>query len=271
MKAWTVARLDMAVLFKSRDYWLPMSMLAGVFFVVVPLFMLSVVTSNTSSELAQQLGNVINTLPDTVQDQIQGDTPQTQAAFGFAVYLLAPIAIVVPLTISSAVAANALVSDREKGTGEFLAHSPLTERDIYLGKLIASLVPGYVATVVGFGIYSVIVNTQVGPQLGGWFFPTAGWWLLIFWVVPPFIAFAISVIVMVSGRVRSAAAAQQTATLVTLPVIVLAYAIASGLLYDPVVSALTVGVVAWLAAAVTLGWGARSLHRARLLGVGRDA
>ncbi|MEZ5342331.1 MAG: hypothetical protein R2706_13055 [Acidimicrobiales bacterium] len=45
-------------------------------------------------------------------------------------------------------------------------------REIYVGKLIASLVPGYVTTVVGFGLYSLIVNLTVGPSVGGWFFPT---------------------------------------------------------------------------------------------------
>ena len=68
-----------------------------------------------------------------------------------AVYLLAPIAVVVPLTISTAVGASTIVGERERGTGEFLAHSPADVREIYLGKLIASLIPGYITTVVGFG------------------------------------------------------------------------------------------------------------------------
>ena len=42
-------------------------------------------------------------------------------------------------------------------------------------------------TIVGFGLYSLIVNTIVGPEVGGWFFPTRQWWLLMFWVVPPFL------------------------------------------------------------------------------------
>ena len=51
--------------------------------------------------------------------------------------------------------------------------------EIYLGKLIASLVPGYFTTIVGFGFYALIVNTIVGPEVGGWFFPTGDWWLLM--------------------------------------------------------------------------------------------
>ena len=79
-------------------------------------------------------------------------------------YLLAPIAVVVPLTISSAIGASTIVGERERGTGEFLAHSPADTREIYVGKLFASIIPGYLTTIVGFGIYSLLVNVIVGPE-----------------------------------------------------------------------------------------------------------
>lgn len=268
--AWTVAKIDLHRLFKSKDYWIPMMLLAGIFFVAIPWFLLGVVGSNAGNQVISQIGNVIDSLPGPVRDNIQGDTPQAQASFAFAVYLLAPIAIIVPLTISSAVGAHTIVGERERGTGEFLAHSPLSERDIYIGKLLASLIPGFIATFIGFGIYSLIVNIRVGEAMGGWFFPTAGWWLLILWVVPPFIAVALSIIVWVSSRVKSTAAAQQAASLVSLPVILASYGVSSGLLYDPAIAALGVGVVAWVLAAIGLFWGTRSLTRERLLGVGLE-
>ncbi|MDJ0960725.1 MAG: ABC transporter permease subunit [Acidimicrobiia bacterium] len=268
----TVARIDLRRLLKSRDYWIPMSLLAGLFFVVVPFVMLSVVTSasGTANELVGQIGGVLDALPGPVQENIQGATPQARAAYAFAVYLLAPVAIIVPLTISSAVAAQTLVGERERGTGEFFAHSPLTEREMYLGKLISSLVPGFFATAIGFGAYSLIVNLRVGPEFGGWFFPTAGWWLLIVWVVPPFIAIALSVILWVSSRVTSTAAAQQAASLVSLPVIVASYAVSSGLLFDPTLAALLIGSVAWIIAVIGLISGSNALQRERLLSVGID-
>jgi ABC-type Na+ efflux pump permease subunit len=267
-RIWAIARVDLKRLFKSRDYWIPMSLLAGVFFVIMPFLMLSAMSSVSATNLVQQIGNVLESLPGPIQEGLQGQSPEGRAAYAFAVYLLAPIAIIVPLTISSAVGANTIVGERERGTGEFLAHSPLTEREIYVGKLIASVIPGYLATVVGFAIYSLIVNLRVGPEVGGWFFPTAGWWVLILWVVPPFIAIALSVILWVSARVKSAAAAQQASTLVTLPIIVIAYGISSGLIFDPTRSALAVGLVAWIIAGIGLASGGRAVNRERLLGIG---
>src|SRR4029077_15527241 len=151
-----------------------------------------------------------------------------------------------------------LVGERERGTGEFLAHSPATERELYLGKLIASLVPGYLTTLVGFGVYSLIVDLIVGPHVGGWFFPTGQWWLLMLWVVPPFLAITLSVVLRLSARVKSAAASQQASGLVTLPVIMLSYAQATGSLFGPGGGEAIAGAVAWVVAAGAIWWGARA-------------
>lgn len=267
-RIWAVTRTDLRQLAKSRDYWLPMGLLAILFFVVIPIVALNAVTSVQNSQVAQQIGTVLDTLPVTIQENIQGETAGVRAAYAIAVYLLAPIAIVVPLTIAAAVGSNTIVGERERGTGEFLAHSPITEKELYAGKLLAALIPGYLATLTGFGVYSLLVNLIVGPDLGGWFFPTSGWWVLILWVVPPAIAIALSLIVRISARVQSAAAAQQAASLVSLPVIVISYAVASGLVYDPARTGLLTGLVAWAIAYVGLASGSRALRREILLGIG---
>jgi ABC-type Na+ efflux pump permease subunit len=265
-----VVRVELKSLFRSTDYWLPMVLMAALFFVIIPGLLLLMVDRAQGNRLVNELSDLIGSLPSAVQENVQGDTERAQSSFVLAVYLLAPVAIVVPLTISSAVGANTIVGERERGTGEFLAHSPLGEDDIYIGKLIASLIPGFLATAVGFGLYSLIVNLIVGPQVGGWFFPTAGWWLLILWVVPPFIAVALSVILRLSARVKSAAAAQQAATLVALPTILASYFISSGLFYDPTIAAIFVGALAWLLAGVGIFRGRRAIKRDRLLGVASD-
>jgi ABC-2 type transport system permease protein len=117
-------------------------------------------------------------------------------------------------------------------------------------------------------VYTLVVNLLAGPAMGGWFFPTAGWWVLIFWVLPPFLAVAQSIIVWVSGRMRSTAASQQAASLVSLPVILLAYTVSAGVVANPTSSAFVIGAVAWVIAAFGLSAGYRAFDRERLLGVG---
>jgi ABC-type Na+ efflux pump permease subunit len=264
-----VLRIDLRQLGRSKDFWIPMALLAAIFFVVIPTVLLLSINAIGNVRVIQQVSQALDVLPDAVKARIPGGTPQAQTSYALAVYLFAPLAIVVPLTISTAVGANIIVGERERGTGEFLAHSPAGESEIYLGKLIASVIPGLLATMIGFGIYSVIVNVIVGPDIpGGMFFPTTDWWILMFWVVPPFILLALSLVVRLSAKVRSAAAAQQAAGLVTLPLILIAAGQTSGALFGagPETGWL-LGAAAWFGALLGISRGARSVTRERLLGI----
>jgi ABC-2 type transport system permease protein len=263
----TVARTDLRQLVQSRDFWGPMMLLGGLFFFVLPAILLLIITRVQDVRFVEQLSTTLEVLPSRAQNAIRGDTGSAQASYALAVYLFAPVAVVVPLTISTAVGAATIVGERERGTGEFLAHSPAAVREIYLGKLIASLAPGLVTVFVGFGLYSLLVNVIVGPSVGGWFFPTAQWWVLMLWVVPPFLGLTLSLVLRLSARVRSTAAAQQASGLVSLPMIMIAYSQSTGALYTGTVVSWVIGGLAWIGAAWTLSRGMRSVTRARLLGV----
>lgn len=267
----TVARTDLKQLIQAKDFWVPMVALGSIFFFLVPTILLLVITRVQNVAIVDQLASTLKVLPAKAQAQIRGGTGQVKAAYAMAVYLFAPVAIVVPLTISTAVGAATIVGERERGTGEFLAHSPAGVREIYLGKLIASLLPGYLTTIVGFGVYSIIVNVIVGPDVGGWFFPTKQWWVLMLWVVPPFLALTLSLVLRLSARVKSTAAAQQASGLVSLPLIMIAYSQSTGALFGADVVSWIIGAIAWVAALLALSRGMRSITRARLLGVADEA
>jgi ABC-2 type transport system permease protein len=263
----TVARTDLRQLLLARDFWGPMVGLGALFFFVLPLILLLVVTHVSDVRIVEQLSTTLEVLPGQAQEALLGDTPEAQAAYALAVYLFAPIAVVVPLTISTAVGAATIVGERERGTGEFLAHSPAAVKEIYVGKLIASLAPGLLTVFVGFGAYSLIVNTVVGPEVGGWFFPTTQWWVLMLWVVPPFLGLTLALVLRLSAKVKSTAAAQQASGLISLPMIMIAYSQSTGALYTGPAFAWVVGGLAWIGAAFALSRGVRSVTRGRLLGV----
>jgi len=263
----TVARTDLKQLIESKDFWLPMLILGGIFFFVIPTSLLFAVTHVQDAHVVKQLSTTLEVLPQKTQDAIPSASPTGRTSYALAVFLLAPVAIVVPLTISTAVGAATLVGERERGTGEFLAHTPAPVREIYLGKLIASMLPGYLTTISGFAIYSLVVNLIVGPDVGHWFFPTTQWWILMFWVVPPFLALTLSIVLRLSARVKSTAAAQQASGLVTLPLIGIAYSYSTGALFGSATTSFVFGLVVWIIALAALSRGMKAVSRQRLLGV----
>ena len=110
-----IASADLRRLFKSKDYWIPLMTLATLFFVLLPLVALSVVGKLADTSMAQQLAGMVDSIPVDISQSLPADDPAAQAAYLIAVYMLAPIAIIVPLTISVAVASNAIVGERERG------------------------------------------------------------------------------------------------------------------------------------------------------------
>ncbi len=269
-RVWTVARTDLQQLAQARDFWLPMTLLGSFFFVFIPAILLLTITRIGDVQVVDQVADTLAVLPASAQEQIRGDSPEGRTGYALAVFLFAPVAVIVPLTISTAVGAATIVGERERGTGEFLAHSPAAAREIYLGKLLASLLPGYGTVVVGFGLYSILVNLTVGPEVGGWFFPTQQWWVMILWVLPPFLAICLSLVLRLSARVSSTAAAQQASGLISLPLIMVAYSQSTGALFGAGILPVVIGGVAWVLAAFSLTRGVRSVTRSRLLGVGRN-
>lgn len=120
----TVARTDLRQLRQARDFWLPMVILGGLFFVLLPTILLLSITSVGDIQAVRQISDALEVLPERAQQAIRGDTDAGRASYALAVFLFAPVAVVVPLTIATAIGASTIVGERERGTGEFLAHSP---------------------------------------------------------------------------------------------------------------------------------------------------
>ncbi len=267
--AWAVFRTDLRVLRNSRDFWAPLLAITVLFFVILPAGVIWMVTNMDAPTVLKKVTDVLNTLPEDIRNATPAEaSPSAQAAWALAVFAFAPLAVIIPVTIASAIGAHTFVGERERGTGEFLAHSPASEVSIYRGKLLATLVPAFITEIAGFLIYALVVNLIVGPDVGGWFFPTPQWWVMVLWMLPPFIAVTVCLIVIVSAKVSSAPAAQQLSSLISVPLIVLAFSVATSTVGKAISLSVAIGAIAWLIAVPVLYLGSRVVSRERLLGLG---
>jgi uncharacterized membrane protein SpoIIM required for sporulation/ABC-type transport system involved in multi-copper enzyme maturation permease subunit len=94
-----------------------------------------------------------------------------------------------PISVSLVIALESFVGEKERGSIEPLLTSPLTDWQLYLGKLIAVMLPPLFASYLGIVIYLIGVNRELG-----WVAPTE---LLIQILVLTFV----QALVMVSGAV----------------------------------------------------------------------
>ena len=58
-------------------------------------------------------------------------------------YLLSPLLLVIPLMVSAVLAADAFAGEKERRTLEVVLHLPISDRDLFLAKVLTAFAPGH--------------------------------------------------------------------------------------------------------------------------------
>ncbi|GAA3596131.1 ABC transporter permease subunit [Klugiella xanthotipulae] len=231
-------RKDWRELSRNKQATVPLLVLPLVFVIIIPTAI--ILLGNNPALLA-----TVNGLQAFIDNLPVGITPDGYSTrqliiYAVIVYFMAPFFLLIPVMVASIMASSSFVGEKERRTIEGLLYTPLTDRELVLGKVLVSVVPAVLLTWGSFLIYTLLVNVLGGPILGGMFFPTWTWAVIIIVLVPLVSFLATCLIVAVSGRSTSMQDAQGSAMLIVLPVIALVVGQATGLLLFDVSVALIV-------------------------------
>lgn len=91
------------------------------------------------------------------------------------------------------------------------------------------------------------------------------WLVLVIWVSPAVAALALGTMIIVSQRVSSFQEAYQLGAMVVLPVLLLLYAQAAGVMFLSVQVVLLVGLIFWLIDMGLFWYGVKTFQRAELI------
>ena len=78
-------------------------------------------------------------------------------------YLMSPLLLVIPLMVSAVLAADAFAGEKERRTLEVVLHLPISDRDLFLAKVLTAFLPAVAITWIGAAIYSAICNLVAWP------------------------------------------------------------------------------------------------------------
>ncbi len=181
------------------------------------------------------------------------------------VYVLAPFYLLIPLLVAMIIAADTFAGEKERRTLEALLYTPMSDRELLLGKLLAAWIPAVTVSIAGFLLYSVIVNLAAWPVMGEMFFPNAMWLLLVFWVGPAVAGLGLGAMVLVSSRVDTLQEATQLGGGIVLPFVLLIIGQATGVLYFSIALVVALGAGIWVINGVLLALTVRRFRRESLL------
>jgi ABC-2 type transport system permease protein len=266
-----IMRKDLRVALKSRAVVLPMIIVPLILIGLLPaaVTLIPQILQNAEIQLPtndfDDLLAVLGQMPTALQAELADYTPEQAVVVLALTYLFAPLYLILPLMVSSVLAADSFAGEKERKTLEALLYSPTTERELLLGKVLASWLAGVGIAFGGFIFYAVIVNATAWPIVGRLFFPNAMWLLLVFWVAPAVAGLSLGATVLVSARVNTFQEAYQLGGLVVLPVIALMIGQISGLFYFHVGFVALLGLVLWLVNGLLFLLSSRTFRRSQLL------
>ncbi len=146
-------------------------------------------------------------------------------------YLLPLFFLIIPIMVSSVMAASSFVGEKEKHTLETLLYCPLSVKQIFRSKVLASFLFSMMVTMISFGAMALVLELEFFLLMGRLLLPGLNWLLILFLVSPAVSLIAVTLIVRGSAKAKTIEDSQQRAVFLILPVIFLLVGQFTGILF----------------------------------------
>ena len=127
----------------------------------------------------------------------------------------------IPIMTASVMAASAFVGEKEKHTLETLLYCPLSVKEIFRAKVLASFLLSMLVSLVSFAAMLTVLELEAVFLMGSPLLPGGGWVIVLFLLSPAVSLIAVTLIVRNSARAQSVEESQQSAVFLIIPVILL--------------------------------------------------
>jgi ABC-2 type transport system permease protein len=234
-----IARKDLKATFSSKKIWVPMIILPVLLCILFPAIFsyfglhTGIMVGESAKELEKPINAFIQSFPNSsMRDTLVAlPTLGLKSVYYFLNFMMIPFFLIVAIINSMVTSSNSFAGEKERNTLETLLFAPISIAELFVGKVIASLIPSISITFGAFLVNAVIVNIIAYPYFEEILFINANWLILMFWVIPTLVLFNIVLNVLVSARVKSFQEAQQFGGLMVLPVVGIIVSQASGLFF----------------------------------------
>lgn len=257
----TIVGRDLRAVRRSKAIVLPMILVPAVLLLALP-FGIGLIARSVPTD---QVGNALSSpLVSGLADPILSLPEKEQLIVLVLGYLLPPLLLVIPLMVSAVLAADTFAGEKERRTLEVVLHLPISDRDLFVAKVLSAFIPAVIITWIGAVVFAIVGNAVAWPVMGRIFLPYSQFFLMVVWVGPAVALLSLGLLVVVSSRAKTTQEANQLGGAVILPLIFLAAAQASAMLLLPPLGVIGVGTVLWVLAGALLWLNSRRFTRDRL-------
>jgi len=230
-KAWLVFKKDWLEIKRNWQVLLPIIILPLLFAVIFPIIISAISTVPADEMNASDFSALLSLLPIDTQAFL-GQMTQTQLmVYIMALYIFAPMFLIIPIMASSVLASDSFAGERERKTIEALLATPISDSELLLGKILVSFIPAMIVTIASFAAYTIILDIATFSLFNGMLLlPNLTWIIMILGVAPTLALCSIGLTVMISAKVKGFKEAQQISVILLLPVMGLMFGQIFGIL-----------------------------------------
>ena len=189
-----------------------------------------------------------------------------QSLLGILLSILPIFFLIIPIMAATVMAAGSFVGEKEKRTLETLLYSPLSLKQIFNAKILASFILSMTVSFISFVIMILVVEMELLFTMGGMVLPNIGWLVVMLIIAPAISMIAITIIVRGSAKAQSFEESQQRSVFLILPIILLAAGQFTGILLVRSWLLLIIGIVLGVIAFWALRGAFRKFKYEALLG-----
>ncbi len=249
-KALLVFRKDWMEVKRNWQILLPMLFIPLLFSIVLPTLLI-ILPGGSEPSSTNEMNSLIRALPPHIQRKFIGMSEREIVFYITVAYFFAPFFLIIPVMVSSVIASDSFAGEKERKTIEALLATPLSDSELFLGKVLVSFIPSMAVTISSFIIYSTLINIYSIIALSGrLLLPNLTWLMLILGVAPALAFTSIGLTVLISTRVKGTREAQQISALLIIPIMILLFLQSFGVLvFEPTLVAILIlvfGAVAFI-------------------------
>lgn len=266
-----IIRKDLKVVRQSLAVLIPLIMVPLVLLVILPgiggiLLANADPESKTIQDFRDETATLFDNLPDTINERLEHYDNEVQRIAYIIFNLFFPsLYLLLPIMVANVIAADSFVGEKERKTLEALFYTPISDRELYLAKIIGPWVAGIAIGWLGYIAFAFVVTVTTLSFMGEAFILDLTWLLLIVWIVPAAAGLGLGAMVLVSSRVSTFQEAYQLGAIVVLPLLLLLFGQIGGIIYFTPLFVLIIGAVVWLLTMGLILFGAQSFRRGELI------
>lgn len=210
-----IVKKDMWEITANRQLLMMIVIVPLVLTLVVPsIFLLS---AHFAPQEMEELQELMGMLPEEMQN-VETEELMVRLLMN---HILPLFFLIIPIMAASVMAASSFVGEKEQSTLETLLYSPLTVRQLFHAKVLASFLFSMLVSWIAFLGMILVLGVEMYALTGVMLIPGISWILVLALLSPAVSLIAITLIVRGSAKAQSVMEAQQKAAFLILPVVFL--------------------------------------------------